>query len=138
MRRIAAICALIALLGSAAGASGSQPSWALPQIKALVSAGVMGTSVATFHPNDPLRRVALEQLVAGLLHRAPVVTPAPTATVTMSGLDSRLDGALGLGATARAFQSAAKAAGIAPPSRFGTETTARLLGLRINHPAAED
>ena len=139
MRRLAATCALVLLFGPTHGAAaGSRSSWALPQIKALIGAGVMGTSVATFHPNDPLRRVALEQLVAGLLHRVPVITAAPTATVTMSGLDARLVGALGLGATAKTFESAAKAAGITPPSRFGTEATARLLGLRINHPAAVD
>jgi cell wall-associated NlpC family hydrolase len=32
----------------------------------------------------------------------------------------------------------ARAAGLAVPSRFGTETVARLLGLRTNHPAAQD
>src|SRR5205085_10534308 len=34
--------------------------------------------------------------------------------------------------------TAAKAAGLAPPSRFGTEVVARLLGLRTNHPAGQD
>ena len=29
-------------------------------------------------------------------------------------------------------------AGLSPPTRFGTEIVARLLGLRFNHPAAQD
>ncbi len=39
---------------------------------------------------------------------------------------------------AKAFASGARAAGLAPPSRFGTETVARLLGLRKNHAAKDD
>ena len=39
---------------------------------------------------------------------------------------------------AKVFTQVAKAAGLAPPSRFGSEAVARLLGLRINHPAALD
>jgi cell wall-associated NlpC family hydrolase len=56
----------------------------------------------------------------------------------MAKLDSKLVAALGLGADAGEFASAARAAGLAPPSRFGTEVVARLLGLRTNHPAGED
>jgi cell wall-associated NlpC family hydrolase len=56
----------------------------------------------------------------------------------MAALDSRLVGTLGLTETAKLFTQAAKSAGLAPPSRFGTEAVARLLGLRTNHPAALD
>jgi cell wall-associated NlpC family hydrolase len=56
----------------------------------------------------------------------------------MAALDSRLVTALSLADTARLFTQAAKTAGLAPPSRFGTEAVARLLGLRTNHPAALD
>jgi cell wall-associated NlpC family hydrolase len=45
---------------------------------------------------------------------------------------------LGLGDTAKLFQQSVKSAGLAPPSRFGTEAVARLVGLRTNHPAALD
>jgi cell wall-associated NlpC family hydrolase len=72
------------------------------------------------------------------MHTAPVVTANPTARVTMAGLDNRLVNALGLSATAKLFQDGAKRAGLAPPARFGTEAVARLLGLRTNHPAAQD
>jgi cell wall-associated NlpC family hydrolase len=53
-------------------------------------------------------------------------------------LDSRLVAALGLSEAASAFARAARAAGLTVPSRFGTEVVARLLGLRLNHPAAQD
>jgi cell wall-associated NlpC family hydrolase len=45
---------------------------------------------------------------------------------------------LGYAATATAFADGARAAGLTPPSRFGTEVVARLIGLRVNHPAAQD
>jgi cell wall-associated NlpC family hydrolase len=58
--------------------------------------------------------------------------------VTIAQLDSRLVAALGLGKAAAEFAHGAKAAGLAVPSRFGTEVVARLLGLRLDHPAAQD
>jgi cell wall-associated NlpC family hydrolase len=56
----------------------------------------------------------------------------------MAGLDSRLVTALGLAEAAKTFLEGAKLAGLAPPSRFGNEAVARLLGLRTNHPARLD
>ena len=56
----------------------------------------------------------------------------------MAALDARLVAALGLTDSAKLFTQSAKTAGLAPPSRFGTEAVARLLGLRTNHPAALD
>jgi cell wall-associated NlpC family hydrolase len=56
----------------------------------------------------------------------------------MAGLDASLVKALGLGDAASAFALGARSAGLAPPSRFGTEVVARLLGLRTNHPAGQD
>ena len=132
------LSALVAALVLVPAASAKQSSWALPQIKVVVGAGLMGSDVASFHPDDALTKVALEQLVAGLAHTAPVAVTSPTAPVTMTSLDARLVNALGLGDTAKLFQQSARAAGLAPPSRFGTEATARLLGLRLNHPASQD
>jgi cell wall-associated NlpC family hydrolase len=56
----------------------------------------------------------------------------------MAQLDRSLVQALGLGKAAKEFAQGARAAGIAVPGRFGFEVVARLLGLRINHPAAQD
>jgi cell wall-associated NlpC family hydrolase len=76
---------------------------------------------------------------------ATVTTPAapkqavnPDKPVTITTLDARLVGALGLGKAANTFVRSAKAAGLKVPARFGTEVVARLLGLRLNHPATDD
>ena len=68
---------------------------------------------------------------------APTV-PNPTAPESMAQLDRKLVSALSLGQAAKEFAQGARAAGTAVPGRFGTEVVARLLGLRINHPAAQD
>src|SRR5436309_13431643 len=100
-RRLAAICALVASLVLApASAAAQQTSWAQPQIKAVVGAGLMSHDVASFHPNDPLTRAALEELVAGLTQTPALPSSAPAATVTMAQLDRRLVDALGLLGTA--------------------------------------
>ncbi len=62
----------------------------------------------------------------------------PGAHMTMAQLDRSLVYLLGLKKAAREFAEGARAAGIAVPGRFGTEVVPRLLGLRINHPAAQD
>jgi cell wall-associated NlpC family hydrolase len=68
---------------------------------------------------------------------APPVTD-PTDPVSMAQLDRQLVYSLGLQQASKEFAAGARAAGAAVPGRFGTEVVARLLGLRINHPAAQD
>ena len=139
MRRRSLICALIATLAVAPAGSGkSTPSWAQAEINAVVAAGLMADDPTKFRPDDPLTRGALEQLVAGLTDSKPVTPANPAANVTMAALDARLVGALGLTDASRLFADGGRAAGLAVPSRFGSEATARLLGLRTNHPAAQD
>jgi cell wall-associated NlpC family hydrolase len=142
MSRILATAAVLAVLAAptaaqrAAGAS--PPSWAQREIKVVVAHGLMAKSVQTFRPNDPLTRSALTALVAGLEPEATTVSTRSTDPVTMAQLDATLVRALGLSDAAAEFAAAARAAGLAPPSRFGTEIVARLLGLRTNHPAPLD
>jgi cell wall-associated NlpC family hydrolase len=137
-RRLTYVCLLITLLAWTPGAAAKPASsWAQAELKTAVAAGLMAKAAAA-RPNDPLTRGELETLTAGLLHVAPVTPATPTAKVTMAGLDTRLVNTLGAGDTAKLFLAGAKSAGLAPPSRFGTEAVARLLGLRINHPAAQD
>jgi cell wall-associated NlpC family hydrolase len=62
----------------------------------------------------------------------------PDAPTTMAQLDARLVSALGLARAAKEFAAGARAAGLVVPGRFGTEVVARLLGLRLDHPAAQD
>jgi cell wall-associated NlpC family hydrolase len=139
LRRRSLLCALVALIAAApAVAAKSGPSWAQAQIKAVVSAGLMGDDTASFRPNDPLTRGVLEELVAGLTDAVPVTPATPASKVTITGLDGRLVGALGLADASRLFADGARNAGLTVPARFGSEATARLLGLRTNHPAAQD
>jgi cell wall-associated NlpC family hydrolase len=58
--------------------------------------------------------------------------------VSVKQLDAALVGYLGLGGAAREIQSTLQRAGLRPPPNTGTEAVARMLGLRLNHPAAED
>ena len=62
----------------------------------------------------------------------------PGRAVTIRELDAALVGFLGLGDSARTVTAALRDAGLAPKAGAGTETVARLLGFRFNHPAADD
>jgi cell wall-associated NlpC family hydrolase len=63
---------------------------------------------------------------------------SPAKSVTVKQLDAALVGYAGLGGAAREIQSALQTAGLNPPANTGTEAVARLLGLRLNHPANQD
>jgi len=62
----------------------------------------------------------------------------PGASVSVSAFDAALVKQLGLDGAAASFRSVIRQAGASAPARYGTETVARLLGLRINHPASQD
>ena len=155
MRRILALSATILLSLGAAGTSAASPpdvppslavagpstpvapSWADAQIRVVTSAGILGTDPSTFRPADPLTRGELASALAAWGKRA--ATPAdPTRLVTMRELDAQLVGALGLSEAAKRVRSAADVGGLAPTGMLGTETVARLLGLRLNHPEGQD
>ena|SRR5215212_95209 len=142
MSRILAITAVFVVLAAPAAAQrtrATQPaSWAQPEIKLVVARGLMARSVQAFHPNDPLTRGALTSLLVGLGADRPAASTDASVPVTVAQLDATLVRGLGLSDAAAAFAAAARTAGVAPPSRFGTEAVARLLGLRTNHPAQLD
>jgi cell wall-associated NlpC family hydrolase len=142
-------CALLATPSAFAGRIGdggghsakggrAPVSWAQPQIRYVVQRGLMAKTVAAFRADDTLTQGELAAVVAGLTKHSAATVAAPSAAVTVTQLDARLVRALGLSDAAAAFTAGAQAAGLATPSRFGTETVARLLGLRTNHPAAHD
>jgi len=142
MRRLVAIALCLLALPSAAAAA--DRSWAQPQIEAVVEAGLLADSAAGFKPQKPLTQRALAAALETLSlaaeepvdYRYPVVVPGRA--VTIRELDAALVGFLGLGDSARLVTAALRDAGLAPKAGVGTETVARLLGLRFNHPAAED
>jgi cell wall-associated NlpC family hydrolase len=123
---------LLVLLGlvPAGVALGAKPaSWAAAEIR------LLGQDPTTFRADDTVTRGELAELLAPLSPAAPA---KPEVSLTMQDLDARLVAALGLSNEAKAFTAAAKTAGLAPPSRFGTEVVTRLLALRTNHPAKDD
>jgi cell wall-associated NlpC family hydrolase len=124
--------------GSAKSGTSSKPSWAQAEIRYVVKRGLMAKTVAAFRPDDPLTAGELATLVGSLTKEPARAVANKAAPVTVTQLDARLVRVLGLSATAATFGANARAAGLAVPSRFGTETVARLLGLRTNHPAAQD
>jgi cell wall-associated NlpC family hydrolase len=134
----AAVCACLALAAPAVVLAKAKRSWAHAEIKLVTARGLMGGDAGAFRPDAPLTRAALDELAAGLtdLPQAPTATsPAP---VSLAALNQRLVRALELGDDARLFYRGARAAGLKPPSRFGSEVVARLLGLRKNHEVPND
>jgi cell wall-associated NlpC family hydrolase len=101
------------------------------------------TDPATTTPTDTIPTTtetlpATTTTATTTLPAAPKQAADPDKPVTIATLDARLVGALGLSKAASTFAKGAKAAGLRVPTRFGTEVVARLLGLRLNHPAAQD
>jgi len=138
MRRIAVLTVLAFL--AIVGAAGAQPqparSWAAPQIKEVVDAGLMAPSVADFRPDEPLTSLELATILASL---GMEVTETDTdRRVTLRELDAKLVTALGLRPQARDLRLGAAAAGLLPRTWLGTETVARMLGLRVNHLQTEE
>jgi cell wall-associated NlpC family hydrolase len=62
----------------------------------------------------------------------------PDATVSVKKLDAVLVSYVGLVGAAREIQKTLADAGLKPPANTGTEAVARMLGLRLNHPASQD
>jgi cell wall-associated NlpC family hydrolase len=161
---LAAACAVAAVTtAAAAGSSKSPPNWAAPQIATVVAHKLMGAkTVSKFRPNAALTAKTLAGLTADLRSQVgtsnsppsdpgsgtttgttggTTTTPTgsdPAAPQTMAQLDRSLVQAIGLGKAAKEFTQGARADGLTVPGRFGTEVVARLLGLRLNHPAAQD
>jgi len=116
---------------------GQAASWAQPQIRTVVAAGLMGPSVENFHPGQPVTRGDIGYAIAVLTGEQQVVVD-PEHPLTMAQLDRRLVGYLGLRGAANSFTRKAANAKLDPPYRFGDEIVTRLLQLRINHSAARD
>jgi cell wall-associated NlpC family hydrolase len=141
VRRLLAalVCALLTLGAPAVVLAKAKGSWAHAEIKLVTGDGLMGGDPATFKPDAPLTRAALDDLVSGLTD-TPAASAAGVATapVTLAGLNQTLVRSLDFGDDARRFFVGARASGLRPPARFGSEVVARLLGLRKNHPASTD
>ncbi len=137
----------IALLGvgtSTAAASAKRKltaaNWDASEQRVVVSGGVMSPlGGAGFAGGAPLSAGAESSALAAIAARegvAPIVYNAGL-SLTVVRFDALLVDQLGLGDVAEHVQQAAVAAGLAPPSYFGSEVVARYLGLRYTHPPGE-
>jgi cell wall-associated NlpC family hydrolase len=136
MTRRVLVCAALGLVFASPAAAAR--SWALPQIKLVTAKGLMGGAANGFRPDDPLSQGELGDLVAGLTGTEAPAPANPGVPATIGQLDAQLVRALGLLPAARQFSAGVRAAGLTPRTGFGTEVVARLLGLRVDHPAAQD
>ena len=132
-RRLAISLVVVVLVatGTASGAPKPRTSFASTQIDAVVAAGLMAPSATAFRPDDPLTETEFASALASLGATISVVDPYRP--VTIRELDARLVSLVGLRSAAMQIRLAAFNAGLAPKPWLGTETIARMLGLRINH-----
>ncbi len=151
MRLAALLAALLAVLlpgvsvasvpSEAGGArtTRAQPSqsWAATEVETVVAAGLMGPDAASFRPDDDLTKGELYEALAAM-GASPSAPLDPTLPVTMRELDAKVVNALGLGGAAWRIRVVARDADLRPTSYLGSETVARLLGLRINHPQTQE
>jgi cell wall-associated NlpC family hydrolase len=139
MRRAALFSCLLlfATAGTAGAGRSTSASWAAPQIATVVAHGLMAPSVDAFRPDEPLMESEFAD-VLGALGVPEVPVSVPDRAVTMRELDARLVTAAGLREEARYIRQVAEQSGLAPTQYLGTETIARMLGLRVNHPRAEE
>ncbi len=147
MRRLCSLLVLVAIALAATGVasaalwvdegSSAPVVWDEGEIATVVADGLLGTTDGDFRPSDALTWGDLTNALAVWGH--PIAAPADWARpVTVRELDARLVAALGLQRAAQAIRAGARNAGLKPIPSLGTETVARLVGLRINHPAAQD
>ena len=97
----------------------------------------MAESAQAFRPQDALTSGELAVVLASIASEA-VSVDDPDRPVTLRELDARLVTAAGLRPEARLLRRKALLAGLAAPQWLGTETVARLLELRINHPRDQE
>jgi cell wall-associated NlpC family hydrolase len=147
---------------AAASAAPTGGSWDTTQQRQVLAAGLMEASAGSFDGAGQLQapeaNAAMAALATWLQSQAQAnqqAVPAPPSTgvqaaaavapvvavahttqspVTVAGFDRMLVEELGLGAVAAHVQATTVAAGLQPPTYFGSEVVARLLELRYEHP----
>ncbi|HTR33750.1 MAG TPA: NlpC/P60 family protein [Gaiellaceae bacterium] len=117
-----AICVWQVTVANAAGSAWTAPS-------APVELPIAKSWLPAATPDVPVQPAVTPELYEAL---------SPARAVTVKELDAALVAYLGLGAAAREIQATLRSAGLQPPPDTGTEAVARMLGLRLNHPARDD
>jgi cell wall-associated NlpC family hydrolase len=142
MRLLLLAIAVTAALAPAASASAATTSanWDRSEQRVVVRAGVLHALSGGFQGGGDLTSGQFADALAAIAGRSnarPVAVPAG-ARVTVALFHKLVVKQLGLYDVARNVQAEATRAGLAPPSRFGTEVVARQLGLRYDHPSQDD
>ena len=140
-RAVAATLATLAAFAAPATAhAATLAGWDKSEQRQVVRAGILeslpGQGFAGAQPlSAPQFQSALDALAGRSGSKAVAISAG---TVTVASFDRILVRQLGLADLAASVQAEARRAGLAPPSRFGTEVVARQLGLRVNHPSQDD
>ena len=142
----AAVIACSALAPSGASAAVTLSNWDAAQQRQVVRVGLMSNLGSSFQGASAISASQANAALAALASRlqgspgAVSTTAVQTARdpVTVVNFDRMLVAQLGLSATASHVQGVAAAAGLRPPSYFGSEVVTRFLGLRYNHPSGTD
>jgi cell wall-associated NlpC family hydrolase len=141
MRRLLVLLTLAVVAAPAAAEGKTLGNWNPKQQKAVAAAGLIPRlGDGRFHGERPLTGPQLSAALRTLAEETgvPPIAGSSAARISVTGFNARLVGQLGLSDVAFHVQDAARAAGLKPPPYFGTEVVARFLGLRYNHPAADD
>jgi cell wall-associated NlpC family hydrolase len=135
-RLILSVLLALAVLPVGSARAARPGTWNLGEQHRVRQAGLMHfLGDERFHGERPLAGRQLPGALKGLADRLAVAAVgAPTRPVSVIGFDRLLVTQLGAADVAATVQAQARAAGLRPPSYFGTEVVARFLGLRDNHP----
>jgi peptidoglycan DL-endopeptidase CwlO len=116
-------------------------NWDASAQRLVVADGLMSGEGAAFAGAQPLTAAENAAALAALAARGeqaqPIVAGADAGPLSVVRFDALLVAELGLGETAAHVQQVAAAAGLQPPSYFGSEVVARYLELRYEHPVGE-
>ena len=115
-------------------------NWDQTAQRLVVREGLMSNTAAGFAGAQRLSGAELSQSLQELATRdgLPAQAASSGATVSVVRFDALLVGQLGLGEkSAEHVEQVAQAAGLEPPSYFGSEVVARYLELRYEHPVGE-
>jgi cell wall-associated NlpC family hydrolase len=144
-----AITVLLALCGAhpaPASAAVTLANWDASAQRQVVRAGLMNNIGRSFQGASPITSAQVNTAMVALATRLQGTTGSVNVNVartahdpvTVVGFDQLLVRELGLSAVAAQVQGVAAAAGLHPPSYFGSEVVTRYLGLRFNHPSGTD
>ncbi len=156
---VTVMLACFAHAATSAAAPVTAANWDLAQQHQVSAAGLMSNVGGSFAGGSPLSADEADVAMAALATRLqgasgeqgatgasaasgaePAVRPVRTAQspVSVATFDRITIEQLGLGDVANHVQTVAQAAGLRPPSYFGSEVVARFLELRYDHPAGTD